>query len=212
VKIPIDGAALPGRTRFWLAVRVGIAVALMALWIGTLKKLAGQAPHCGVERWNVKTLTDPARDSVDLAPIPTTIDSLRSLPTPDVRHVPDRVPTEYHVFMVRAVLLGWKLESDSDIHLVIAAPGDTTRTMIAEFPNIACAATDVARVYQGMLESRRKAIERLGKSTAKFKHFAAHPVAIVTGVAFFDFIHGQTGVSPNGIELHPVVSIAFEGP
>jgi len=29
--------------------------------------------------------------------------------------------------------------------------------------------------------------------------------AVVTGVAFFDFKHGQTGVAPNGIELHPIL-------
>jgi hypothetical protein len=28
--------------------------------------------------------------------------------------------------------------------------------------------------------------------------------ARVTGVAFFDFEHGQTGVAPNAIELHPI--------
>jgi hypothetical protein len=28
----------------------------------------------------------------------------------------------------------------------------------------------------------------------------------VTGVAFFDFDHGQTGVTPNAIELHPVLA------
>src|SRR5439155_9710638 len=27
----------------------------------------------------------------------------------------------------------------------------------------------------------------------------------LSGVGFFDFLHGQTGVAPNGIELHPVV-------
>jgi hypothetical protein len=31
----------------------------------------------------------------------------------------------------------------------------------------------------------------------------------VTGVGFFDFLHGQTGVAPNGIELHPVLKIEF---
>jgi hypothetical protein len=30
--------------------------------------------------------------------------------------------------------------------------------------------------------------------------------ARVTGVAFFDFNHGQTGVAPNAIELHPVLA------
>jgi hypothetical protein len=27
----------------------------------------------------------------------------------------------------------------------------------------------------------------------------------VTGVAFFDFDHGQTGVAPNAIELDPIL-------
>jgi hypothetical protein len=31
----------------------------------------------------------------------------------------------------------------------------------------------------------------------------------VTGIAFFDTIHGQEGIAPNGIELHPVLSIDF---
>jgi hypothetical protein len=30
----------------------------------------------------------------------------------------------------------------------------------------------------------------------------------MVGVAFFDFLHGQTGVAPNGIELHPVLGFA----
>ena len=32
--------------------------------------------------------------------------------------------------------------------------------------------------------------------------------ARVTGVAFFDFNHGQTGVAPNAIELHPILWFA----
>jgi hypothetical protein len=34
--------------------------------------------------------------------------------------------------------------------------------------------------------------------------------AQVTGVAFFDFFHHQTGVAPNEIELHPI--LAFRCP
>ena len=29
--------------------------------------------------------------------------------------------------------------------------------------------------------------------------------ATISGVGFFDVLHGQTGVAPNGIELHPVL-------
>ena len=31
--------------------------------------------------------------------------------------------------------------------------------------------------------------------------------ARVTGVAFFDTDHGQTGVAPNAIELHPILGL-----
>jgi hypothetical protein len=29
--------------------------------------------------------------------------------------------------------------------------------------------------------------------------------ATITGVGFFDIVHGQSGVAPNGIELHPAL-------
>jgi hypothetical protein len=32
--------------------------------------------------------------------------------------------------------------------------------------------------------------------------------AVITGVAFWDFPHGQTGVAPNAIELHPILGFA----
>src|SRR5260370_24033532 len=31
----------------------------------------------------------------------------------------------------------------------------------------------------------------------------------IVGVPFFDFMHGQTGVAPNGIELHAILSVCF---
>ena len=32
--------------------------------------------------------------------------------------------------------------------------------------------------------------------------------ATITGVGFFDIPHGQTGVAPNAIELHPVLKLS----
>jgi hypothetical protein len=46
-------------------------------------------------------------------------------------------------------------------------------------------------------------------ASTSFK-FANVPVQ-VTGVPMFDFLHGQTGVAPNGIEIHPIVDIVFPG-
>ena len=33
--------------------------------------------------------------------------------------------------------------------------------------------------------------------------------AAIVGVGFFDSDHGQTGVAPNAIEIHPILSITF---
>ena len=37
----------------------------------------------------------------------------------------------------------------------------------------------------------------------------ARPLVRITGVGFFDYLHGQRGVAPNGIELHPVLDVEF---
>ena len=37
------------------------------------------------------------------------------------------------------------------------------------------------------------------------------PHAVITGVAFFDFKHGQTSVAPNAIELHPILAFRCQG-
>jgi hypothetical protein len=43
-------------------------------------------------------------------------------------------------------------------------------------------------------------------NTSSFKNLTG--TATLTGVGFFDIIHGQTGFAPNGIELHPVLSFS----
>ena len=57
--------------------------------------------------------------------------------------------------------------------------------------------------------SRRKPRPKSGGSSAgsTFKT-AITPVSVtIRGVGFFDRIHGQMGVAPNGIELHPVLDL-----
>src|SRR5712672_1476828 len=38
--------------------------------------------RCGVERWQIKTLSDPEADRVDRTPVPTTVEALGALPRP----------------------------------------------------------------------------------------------------------------------------------
>jgi hypothetical protein len=139
---------------------------------------------CGVERWNVKTL----QDRPQLLPNRlTTIKYLVTRPRP--AYLPStRLPFERHVFTVIARVTFLREEADSDYHLILQQRG---RTMIAEAPAGYCDRRAKLRYRRLMATARRRA-----RSCAR---------ARVTGVAFFDFDHGQTGVARNAIELHPIL-------
>jgi hypothetical protein len=156
---------------------------------------------CGVERWSIKTGTDAGARSVNQRTIvPSTIFHLRTFPAPSSPPVSSRVkPVEDTVYLVSAILLRYKYEADSDVHLVIADTGG--RTMIAEIPAPQCVGAS-----SPFLPSLRYV---RSKFTSQFHpsdtwHRVNTPVQIA-GVGFFDFKHGQSGVAPNAIELHPVL-------
>jgi hypothetical protein len=69
--------------------------------------------------------------------------------------------------------------------------------MIAEAPSPLCTAGATAYRRRQMRDAR--GVARLCAR------------ARITGVASFDFLHGQTGVAPNGIELHPILGFACQG-
>lgn len=154
--------------------------------------------RCGVERWPVKTLADRDSGSVRLdTAFITTIGQLGSIPIPEIPYPNDRriAPHEHRRYRVTGVITQILTESDGDWHIIIADPANPNATMIAEIPSPECAATEAhRRLYSAARDSLRR-IPRRG-------------VAVVEGVGFFDFIHNQRGRARNGIELHPVLSIA----
>src|SRR5215831_15268703 len=161
--------------------------------------------QCGVERWSVKTGTDPKAGQVNLnAPSSTTIAHLRSLAAPNPIPSNSRVsPTETTQWVINATLIKYKLESDSDYHLVLADASG--RTMIVEIPSPTCVGAG-SPFFSGIQRARSEFNARFSPTTS-FKTTST-PVQ-VRGVGMFDFLHGQTGVAPNGIELHPVLNIVF---
>lgn len=162
--------------------------------------------QCGQERWPVKTLQDPSVKEIHFVPQETTVHILREpKQPPDLRKINPmlRLDAEKQVYTVKAVLIGFKKEGDSDYHLVLADPVDRKKTMIAEIPSPTC----VNKKYAALFQAAARFIESLGHATPKFKTLAKPVPVTVTGVFFFDFIHGQTGVAPNGAELHPVLEI-----
>jgi hypothetical protein len=142
---------------------------------------------CGVERWTVKTLQDRPR----LLPArATTLAYLTQRPRPAYLP-PTRLPFERRVFSVVARVTLVRLEDDSDFHLVLY---QGTRHMIAETPARFCTARATPLRRRQMAAARRRV--RLCRR------------ARVVGVVFWDFFHGQTGVAPNAIELHPLLGFA----
>lgn len=159
---------------------------------------------CGIERWHVKTGTDPQAGSVDLAAERlTTVAALASLPAPVMLPSDARIaPVETTVYRVIATLVEYKMEADSDYHLVLSEAG---QTMIAEIPDPACVGR-ASPLLPG-IELARTEFDAQYRTAPIWQR--AGVMVTVTGVGFFDSIHGQTGVAPNGVELHPVLSIEF---
>ena len=156
---------------------------------------AQQGPACGVERWRVKILTDADKDSVSLGAEPTTITALVGLPQPrESRPERGRLAMERRTFRIRGILVETRPQSDSDLHLILADPTDTTKRLVAEIPDSACALG--SRHASDFAEARR-AVELLPNGI----------LVDVTGVAFWDNEHGQIGSAENGIELHPVLRV-----
>jgi hypothetical protein len=163
---------------------------------------------CGKERWKVKTGGDVDAKQVDLAHIhKTRISAMRSWPAPNHLPASTRIaPQELQVWSVDGTIKQYKKEDDDDIHLVLT--DDSGHTMIAEIPDPNC--VDASSPFLEEITATRKAFEAAHPVTKEFQPLNIR--ARVVGVGFFDFQHGQTGVAPNGIELHPVLEIIPLGP
>ncbi|MDQ2985047.1 MAG: hypothetical protein M3R70_14165 [Actinomycetota bacterium] len=161
------------------------------------------ASGCGVERWPIKTLTDAAARNVVLRSRASTVEELRALPNPGAGFSTPRLHgPETTTYRARVRLVELKTEPDLDIHLVVASLA-TRRKMIAEFPSPTC--TKGARGRSLMTRARNALIAACGPSRSSWRRLTG--TATIAGVGFFDVLHGQRGVAPNGIELHPVTAL-----
>jgi hypothetical protein len=171
----------------------------------TGRRAAVAAPGltCGVERWPVKTLADPGERGIHFTARPASIAALTKLPVVIGIGGARGVGTEQKNFRVKAKLVGIKVESDRDFHLVIADPR-TGATMIAEFPNKTCT-NGAPAAKRAKMETARAAILQACGFTPDAGYHHLTGTATISGIAFFDFLHRQTGHAPNGVELHPVL-------
>lgn len=160
--------------------------------------------QCGTERWSVKTAADDDRKLISTKAQDASIRYLRARHTPSTRPQTGRVaPVELTTYRVHARLVEYVREDDGDYHLVLADRAG--RTIIAEIPDPAC----VAHIspLKAAIRTARTAMDGRFSVTSDFKPAGRH--VIVKGVGFFDYFHGQTGMAPNDLELHPVTSLRF---
>jgi len=166
--------------------------------------------RCGVERWAVKTGTDRDAHLVDMSVHnQTRIAAMRSWPAPDFLPPTTRIdPYELKVWTVDGTLTAYKVEDnpntgDSDYHLVLA--DESGNTIIVEIPLPTC--VKEGSPFLEAITNAREKFDAMFQATGTFQDTDT-PVR-VSGVGFFDFHHGQRGVAPNAIELHPVLDIIF---
>ncbi len=173
---------------------------------------------------NKKTGADPSAANIDLHDVRVAkVADLIRMPRPV--ELPETATTraartqrygeaEQTVYEIDADIIRFKLEADDhDFHLVIRDHGDThaedaplasgfRRTMIVEVPDPAVVAG--SSPLRPGIESARNTFASRFEPGPRFERRVIH--ARIQGVGFFDFLHGQSGVAPNGIELHPVLS------
>jgi hypothetical protein len=165
--------------------------------------LAAAFTGCGHERVAVKNLLD----GVGLPPARrASVEELLALPAPRWARNARRRQTERQVVTVDVEVIAYKNEPDGDIHAIIrsagAAPGKGPgtaafgRLMVAEFPLPGCA-------------SKSPYAQRMARARASFLQLMKAHVSrlLLTGVIFFDKLHGQTGGAPSGVELHPILKV-----
>jgi hypothetical protein len=194
-------------TRLRRSVALSALLAIVASLLIAASPAPAAAATCGVERWPVKTISDRDAARVNLNPVITSVSTLVGLPAPNPPPVARLRPVEFTTYTVTASVVEAKLEHDSDIHLVIATPGHPTQTMIVEFPDAPACTPGTARPLVTRMHNARAAfVARFGMPGPTLTRLSGS--AQITGVGFFDRIHGQAGVAPNGIELHPVLGFA----
>ena len=189
------------RSKGWVTVAAIAAAAVFGMSASGAH--AHAAVGCGHELWDLKTLSDPRRNLIYLEPVRTTV------PEINARRPPRRTPTlrsrgfERHIWRVTAQITEFKLEPDSDIHMILFGDG---AYMTAEIPSPPCLSRRT-RLRRAIVNARQLFEQRCGTAANLWQSLGA--VVEIDGVGFWDFPHGQRGHAQNYAELHPIVRIRF---
>ena len=161
---------------------------------------------CGVERWAVKTLSDPDAATVDPNRVQAATIKDLNLVSAHCGGGPDRrtYAEEFQVYEVVGRITLVRLEDDRDFHIALADPDDPTYTIVTEIADPLCQGV-VSSPFLSLFTQVKGAFDavRAGRSLASLSGTKVR----ARGVGFFDFNHNQTGRSQSCMELHPITAI-----
>ena len=164
-----------------------------------------ESTNCGgTERWSVKVLTDAACTQINYAPVLTTINNLIHITTPSTSTTAPRFTgLEFTTYKIKCKLSQVRFESDNDFHLVVT---DGINFMITEVPDPLCAVASTSTHVNEYIAAR----QFVSTYVPTVPNLQVNlPDVSITGVAFLDPPHGQSGEAPNHLELHPILDIHF---
>ena len=159
------------------------------------------AARCGGELWQLKTLSDPERKTVQLDPGETTIAAIGKRPFP--RPVPRtrRTAFQRHAWQVVAQITQYRVETGG-IRLELY---DNQSYLNAVIPTPDC------------LSNVTRARDDIGSAFKLFTAECGHPTArdwqslgaivYVRGIGFWSQRRSLRGAARNGAELHPVTGL-----
>ena len=158
------------------------------------------ANRCGGQLWQLKTLSDPQRNRVQLEPKMTRIAAIGERPFP--RPVPRtrRTPFQREVWEVVAQITQYRVESGG-IRLILF---DNESYLNAVIPSPDClsrktrARHDIASAYKLFTSD-------CGHTMSSWQSLGA--IVHVRGVGFWSQRRGLRGSARNGAELHPVTGV-----
>src|ERR1700733_657713 len=159
--------------------------------------------ECGVERWSIKTLTDPDTTLIVWTPVASTVAQQNGYSEISVDVNTPRQAFEKIVVSIPCTITAYRKEEDGDIHLVLLdALNDS---MIGEIPSVDCHEVAASPYAAEFLAASQWITENLGKPSTDFKYSNAS--VTITGVQFQDFEHEEVGHAKNYREVHPVIKI-----
>jgi hypothetical protein len=169
--------------------------------------------YCGTERSDVKHLSDAEAKNINYKPVYCSLDSFllfdnMIIPASFSHKHFKRFPSEMQCYTVPCYIKFWQKEQDNDYHLV-CCDSNYKNKFIAEVPSPECSES-IRSGYAANYKSCRDLLDSLFPLMYNFKHYNKFKIKFfLTGILYHDYVHGQTGHAPKGLELHPVLSISY---